>query len=101
MPSVEAVYTSPITSSPVTISSPTSLPTISSSPSTEDRVAYLAKLQTSIKTLQADVNAFLTQKMEDDKAAAGKIDDAKEEENYGEEVILCDSPIASISIITK
>lgn len=57
------------------------LPPASSSSSTE-RVAYLDGLQSNLKTLQSDINAFLTQKMADDKAS-----DAKEEENYGEEVI--------------
>lgn len=58
------------------------LPAISSSSSTSDRVTYFGDLQTSLKTLQTDVNTFLTQKMADDKAG-----DAKEEENYGEEVV--------------
>ncbi|KAJ4368823.1 hypothetical protein N0V83_005905 [Neocucurbitaria cava] len=80
MPSLSATYTSP-TSSAQTFSS--ELPAITSTTSTADRVAYLAELQTSLKTLQSDVNAFLTQKMVDDKAA----DDAKAEETYGEEVV--------------
>ena len=80
MPSLAATYTSP-TSSAHTFS--TDLPAITSTASTADRVAYLAELQTSLKTLQSDVNAFLTQKMVDDKAA----DDAKAEETYGEEVV--------------
>lgn len=58
------------------------LPAVLSSPSTTDRVAYLGDLQAHLKTLQSDVNTFLTQKMADDKAG-----DAKEEENYGEEVV--------------
>ena len=41
--------------------------------------------------LQDDVNGFLTTKMEEDKALATsagvKVDDKKEEENYGEEVV--------------
>lgn len=40
--------------------------------------------------LQDEVNGFLTDKMEEDKMIAalggGKVDDQKEEENYGEEV---------------
>lgn len=87
MPSVTATYSSPTTSIPHTISTP--LPTLSS-PSTDDRVAYLAELQSSVKKLQGDINTLLTQKMEEDKAASGKdakVDDAKEEENYGEEIV--------------
>lgn len=85
MPSLNATYASPATSSPHIISAP--LPTISSPPTTDDRVAYLADLQSAIKNIQGDINTFLTQKMEEDKAASGKVDDAKEEENYGEEVV--------------
>lgn len=58
------------------------LPTAPVSSSTTDRVAFLGDLQTNLKTLQTDINAFLTQKMADDKAG-----DSKEEENYGEEVV--------------
>lgn len=57
------------------------LPAATPSSSTTDRVAYLEDLQSNLKTLQNDINAFLTQKMADDKAG-----DTKEEENYGEEV---------------
>ncbi|KAI4694949.1 hypothetical protein J4E90_007010 [Alternaria incomplexa] len=80
MPSLTATYTSP-TSDPQTFTS--ELPALASPPTTTDRVAYLDALSSSLKTLQADVNAFLTQKMADDKAA----DDAKDEETYGEEVV--------------
>lgn len=58
------------------------LPAASASSSTTDRVAYLQDLQTNLKDMQSNINAFLTQKMADDKAG-----DAKEEENYGEEVV--------------
>jgi Gon7 family len=64
--------------------------------STAKRVAYLGTLRLSVAKLQEDINTFLTQKMDEDKAAAvagfvdtgkGKIrlDDEQEEENYGEE----------------
>ena len=58
------------------------LPAASASSSTADRVAFFGDLQASLKTLQSDINTFLTQKMADDKAS-----DAREEENYGEEVV--------------
>jgi hypothetical protein len=79
MPSLTATYASPTSSQTFT----SSLPALSSPPTTSDRVAYLFELSSSLKTLQKDVNAFLTQKMADDKAA----DDAKDEETYGEEVV--------------
>jgi hypothetical protein len=54
---------------------------------TTTRTAYLSALQDGIKALQADVNALLTQKMDQDKGAAGaKEEDRREEENYGEDV---------------
>ncbi|CAA9960108.1 ekc keops complex protein [Pyrenophora teres f. maculata] len=79
MPPLTATYISP-TSSSRTFT--LDLPALSSPPPTADRVAYLAKLSSSLKNMQRDVNDFLTQKMADDKAA----DDAKDEETYGEEV---------------
>lgn len=82
---LSATYASPTTTQE-TFSSP--LPALAAEPSTADRVAYLAALQTSLRDLQKDVNTFLTQKMEEDKAAGpGKSDDTKDEETYGEEVV--------------
>ncbi|OCL03885.1 hypothetical protein AOQ84DRAFT_301913 [Glonium stellatum] len=66
-----------------------SLPELSSNPSTADRTAYLSKLRAEVVELQSSINVFLTQKMEEDNVASGKsaVDDVKEEENYGEEVV--------------
>lgn len=81
-----ATYTSP-GSPPQTLSTSldpatsTASTTTATASSTGIRVAHLAQLQTGLRTLQADVNALLTQKMAHDKAA----DDAREEETYGEE----------------
>jgi hypothetical protein len=83
MSSLAATYTSPNVTSPQTFTA--ALPALSTPPSTQDRVAYLAALQSSLKTLQGEINTFLTQKMEDDKAAGAN--DAKAEETYGEEVV--------------
>ncbi|MCJ1397786.1 hypothetical protein MMC11_000982 [Xylographa trunciseda] len=59
--------------------------------STEEKTAYLSALRSSVAQLQEEVNTFLTAKMEEDKAITvqrtGIIDDKKEEENYGEEVV--------------
>ena len=65
------------------------LPELSSNPSTADRTAYLSKLRAEAVELQSSINTFLTQKMEEDNAASGKpaVNDAKEEENYGEEAV--------------
>jgi hypothetical protein len=63
-----------------------SLPLCSSTPSTESRRAYLSTLHTSIGKLQDEVNSFLTQKMEDDQKTV-IMEEVKEEQNYGEEVI--------------
>jgi hypothetical protein len=87
MPSLTAIYTSPNvpSTSPQVFTS--QLPALSSPPSTQDRVAYLASLQTSLRTLQGDINTFLTQKMEEDKAIGVDKGTAKDEETYGEEVV--------------
>jgi len=64
------------------------------STSAEDRVAYLSSLKTAVAKLQERVNKELTERMEDDKgkdsgSAGGKgvVDEKKEEENYGEEIV--------------
>ncbi|KAF2130705.1 hypothetical protein P153DRAFT_203543 [Dothidotthia symphoricarpi CBS 119687] len=76
-----ATYTSPTsTSSPFQFTSPLSLPSSSAS-----QTAHLSALQTSLKELQSTINDFLTQKMASDKDADAK--HAKDEENYGEEVV--------------
>jgi len=58
---------------------------------TREKTAYLPSLRKSVLQVQDKINAFLTQKMEGDKAGAppgAKIsDDRMEEENYGEEVV--------------
>lgn len=61
-------------------------------PTVPDKTKYLSDLRKAVATMQDQVNKELTQRMEEDKAKeAGKngkpaVDDAKEEENYGEEV---------------
>lgn len=56
---------------------------------TNARTQYLEKLRAATINLQADVNQFLTQRMEADKASssitAQDADEAKAENNYGEE----------------
>jgi hypothetical protein len=64
---------------------------------TAEKAAYLANLRSSVAKLQEEVNSFLTQRMDEDKAATtgtvdmgkGKtgLDDEREEENYGEDVV--------------
>ena len=64
-----------------------------SAPFTQAKTAYLSELRSSVKTMQGDINVFLTAKMEEDKKNAttnGQLDakrgkDEVEEENYGEE----------------
>lgn len=61
-------------------------------PTVPDKTKYLGDLRSAVAAMQDQVNKELTQRMEEDKATeAGKngkpaVDDAKEEENYGEEV---------------
>lgn len=60
-------------------------------PPVPEKTKYLSDLRKAVATMQDHVNQELTSRMEDDKAReAGKngrpvVDDAKEEENYGEE----------------
>lgn len=71
--------------------------TLSVSASPEDNIkakaAYLSELKGLVTKLQGEINVFLTERMEEDKKAAeaqGKKEsekEAKEEENYGEEVV--------------
>ncbi|OLN86196.1 hypothetical protein CCHL11_04195 [Colletotrichum chlorophyti] len=84
-----------------TYNSPTNEPfkyteTLSAPPSSSvsDKTAYLSALRKSINAAQENINKELTARMEEDKArdlsengAASKtaVDDALEEENYGEE----------------
>lgn len=59
-------------------------------PKTTDRSAYLAALRKAATTMQEHINSELTARMDEDKArgdAKSKaVDDAKEEDTYGEEV---------------
>ncbi|KAI9852426.1 MAG: hypothetical protein M1838_000744 [Thelocarpon superellum] len=86
-----ATYVSPTAERTFSHPLPTSANELASS---DAKTAYLAALRSNVTKLQEDVNSFLTQKMDEDNAAAGgraqKIagkDESKEEENYGEEVI--------------
>ncbi|MCJ1290896.1 hypothetical protein MMC34_002438 [Xylographa carneopallida] len=59
--------------------------------SIKDKTVYLSELRSAVEDLQGEINTLLTTKMEEDKATTvqgnGAIDDQKEEENYGEEVV--------------
>ncbi|KAF2272901.1 uncharacterized protein EI97DRAFT_194196 [Westerdykella ornata] len=84
MPALKAEYTSPTCQS---YDHAVELPAISSSPSTDERVDYLRAMQSGIKTLQENLNKFLTEKMAEEKASGEKKEDVEAEENYGEEVV--------------
>ncbi|KAI4150695.1 MAG: hypothetical protein L6R39_002183 [Caloplaca ligustica] len=79
-----ATYTSPSTSNTFTHPLPSS-----STISLAEKTEYLSSLRTSVTQLQDEVNVFLTEKMDEDKALAAKagvkVDEKKEEEYYGEE----------------
>ncbi|KAJ5220664.1 uncharacterized protein N7469_009551 [Penicillium citrinum] len=53
------------------------------------KTAHLTTLQSLVPKLQEEINVYLTARMEEDKKAQGSISEkeAKEEENYGEEVV--------------
>ena len=59
-----------------------------------DKTAYLSSLRKATSALQEQINKDLTSRMEEDKAreagaskSNGTVDEAKEEDNYGEEVV--------------
>lgn len=83
---LQASYSSP-SNAPFALTK--TLPALSS-PHARHTAAFLAALGQALAQTQADVNAELTSRMEDDKAAAGAPaaaeDDDDAAENYGEEV---------------
>lgn len=83
-PKLTADYSSPS----ATKSFSSDLPSIPKD-NVEDKTAYLAALRSNASSLQGELNAFLTQKMEEDKAAEGNSQqsaaDEREEDFYGEE----------------
>lgn len=93
-PALSATYQSP-TNPPFTFSQPLSVP---SSETVDSRTKYLKDLGQAVARMQDEVNKELTARMDADKARdaaattngrAGRadVDEAKEEENYGEEVM--------------
>ncbi|EON67749.1 hypothetical protein W97_07003 [Coniosporium apollinis CBS 100218] len=101
--SLTATYAAPSTPSTPSKSFAHALPPCPSAPSTSEKTAYLSALRQSVVALQAEVNEFLTAKMEEEKAGAstaggelhggalsgGRDRDAEEEEEdgYGEEKV--------------
>ncbi|KAI9791853.1 MAG: hypothetical protein M1816_003398 [Peltula sp. TS41687] len=75
--------------------------TASSEPTTKEKTAYLSGLRSSVTAMQDEINVYLTQKMEEDKASGEKsgvggtsqsgrnavTDEIKEEDLYGEELV--------------
>lgn len=65
------------------------LPALPHTQNVDEKTTYLASLRTNASKIQAEINTFLTQKMEEDKAAeTGQIKTAnedREEDMYGEE----------------
>jgi len=89
---IQGTYTSPSTSRDFSYTILSAAP--ASDSDVQSRTAYLAELGASTKKLQEDINAFLTVKMEEEKAsgaqngvsgATQKSGEELEEENYGEE----------------
>ena len=68
-------------------------PSGTTNPTVPDKTKYLNDLRKATATMQEQINKELTQRMEEDKAqeatkngkAPKGVDEAKEEENYGEE----------------
>lgn len=91
--SLSATYSSP-NNAPFTLNHALQAPPSGiTSPTVSDKTKYLVDLRQATAAMQEQINKQLTQRMEEDKAAeamkngkaANGVDDAKEEENYGEE----------------
>lgn len=82
---LQAVYTAPDTTKVFTHE----IPAASSTDSFAAKQSHLTTLQSLVPKLQEEINVFLTERMEEDKKAQGAISEkeAREEENYGEEVV--------------
>ena len=68
------------------------LPSLPQESNVDEKTTYLASLRTNASKLQGEINTFLTQKMEEDKAAEkttsknnNKANEDREEDMYGEE----------------
>ncbi|KAL8296708.1 hypothetical protein RB597_006022 [Gaeumannomyces tritici] len=89
---VSATYKSP-TNEPFAAASDitTATPVPSAALGLEDKTKFLQDLRASVSAVQEQVNKELTRRMDDDKAreatAGNPVDEAKEEQNYGEEVV--------------
>lgn len=82
-----ATYNSP-TSEPFTITHTLPAP---ASASVSDKSQYLSSLRQAVSATQDQINKELTSRMEEENSrsanGAKAVDEAKEEENYGEEVV--------------
>lgn len=85
--SLTATYKCPTSEPFTTIQSIVAPPSTSAA----DKTAYLSSLRQALASTQEQINKELTERMEQDRAREGNngkgVDDAKEEENYGEEVV--------------
>ncbi|TVY25136.1 hypothetical protein LHYA1_G006477 [Lachnellula hyalina] len=91
-PTLKTTYASP-TNPPFTLTQPLPPhPRLSNRSNPSAKTAYLSALRKATSQMQEDINKELTMRMEEDNAvdmaskAKGGVDEAKEEDNYGEEV---------------
>lgn len=92
--SLTATYTSP-TNAPFVVTHELQAPVSgTTNPTVPEKTKYLSALHDATATMQEQVNKELTRRMEEDKAREASkngghtpkgVDEAKEEENYGEE----------------
>lgn len=80
---LQATYTAPDTSKTIQHEGPYTDGTLAG------KTTHLRALQSLVPKLQDEINVYLTARMEEDKKAQGPLSEkeAKEEENYGEEVV--------------
>lgn len=84
---LQAVYTAPDATKSFQHAIP--MTSVTASDPLAAKLAHLRALQSLVPKLQDEVNVYLTARMEEDKKAQGQASEkeAKEEENYGEEVV--------------
>ena len=83
---LSATYTSTSGNPPFTVTSTLDAPSTTLD-SVSSKIDYLKRLRASVLTVQEQVNKELTARMEQDNLASSAAADAKDEENYGEEVV--------------
>ncbi|KAF8534579.1 hypothetical protein BDD12DRAFT_407278 [Trichophaea hybrida] len=85
--SVKAIYASPLPapSDSKTFTIPTEIPSTTEASTQAEQTAHVKAVREAVGNLQDEVNAYLTERMEEEKALGVSKEKEVEEERYGEE----------------